>query len=82
MEVFASHYIEKDDERVEEIDEALIICKKCGRWYPVIDRITCMLPDEKRLEPSQLTKEKAFLEKWRERVPREILLEGKPFGLE
>ena len=65
----------------EEIDEALITCPKCGRWYPVIDGIACMLPDDLRLQGRQKTEETAFLERWRERLPTNILKKGIPFGL-
>ncbi len=82
MDLFRSHNIELNGEDIEEIDEALLTCTKCGRWYPVIDRITCMLPDEMRLEGKQHIEETAFLERWKERIPNSILKNGKPFGLE
>lgn len=81
LEVYKSHEIEADDETVEEIDEALITCPKCGRWYPVIDGIACMLPDDLRLEGKQRKEETAFLERWGKKVPTEILKSGVPFGL-
>ncbi len=75
--------IESDDEEIEEIDEALITCPKCNRWYPVIDGIACMLPDDNRLNDEIQNKyEKAFLEKWKERISTDILKDGIPFGLE
>jgi uncharacterized protein YbaR (Trm112 family) len=81
LEVYKSHDIEIDDGTVEEIDEALITCPKCGRWYPVIDGIACMLPDDLRLEGKQRKEETAFLERWEKKVPSEILKGGVPFGL-
>jgi uncharacterized protein YbaR (Trm112 family) len=75
--------IESDGEKVEEIDEALITCPKCSRWYPVIDGIACMLPDENRKNDEiQRKYETAFLEKWKEKISADILKEGTPFGLE
>lgn len=59
------------------IREAVLYCSKCSRWYPVVDGILHMLRDNKRRESA----EKEFLRKWRERLPREVLLEGKPFNL-
>lgn len=82
LEVFSSHTLDVDGEEIEEIDEALLTCTKCGRWYPVIDRITCMMQDEDRLEGRQYKEEKAFLERWREKIPQDLLEKGIPFGLE
>lgn len=81
LEVFASHNLDTDCEVVEEIDEALITCPKCGRWYPVIDGITCMLPDNLRMDGKQRIEETAFLERWKDRVPSDILENGIPFNL-
>ncbi|MHA1935090.1 MAG: Trm112 family protein [Candidatus Thorarchaeota archaeon] len=81
LEVYEAHNVETDDETVEEIDEALLICKKCGRWYPVIDGIACMLPDDLRISGKQRIEESKFLERWKEKVSSEILENGKPFGL-
>ena len=81
LEIYKSHQIEADDEEVEEIDEALITCPKCSRWYPVIDGIACMLPDDLRISGKQRKEESAFLDRWKERVPSEILNNGIPFGL-
>jgi uncharacterized protein YbaR (Trm112 family) len=81
LEVFKSHMLESEEEKVEEIDEALIRCPKCGRWYPVIDGIACMLPDDLRMDGKQRIEETAFLERWKERIPTDILKSGIPFGL-
>lgn len=64
-------------EESEEIEEGIIICPKCLRWYPIRDEIPEMLPDELREESDELP----FLRKWRAKVPQKILLEGKPFNL-
>ncbi len=81
IDVYESHMLDSGGEQVEEIDEALIVCSKCGRWYPVIDGIVCMLPDEMRLEQKQRHVETAFLEKWKDRIPEHVLDNGRPFGL-
>ncbi len=80
LDVYESHRLE-DEEDVEEIDEALIRCPKCGRWYPVIDGIACMLPDDLRLEGKQRIEETKFLERWQKNIPTDILKNGLPFGL-
>lgn len=81
LEVYKSHTQESEKGDVDEIDEALLRCTKCGRWYPVIDGITCMLPDELRMDGKQRIEETAFLERWKERIPTDILKNGLPFGL-
>ena len=75
--------IESDGEEVEEVDDALITCPKCNRWYPVIDGIACMLSDETRKDDEIQNKyEKSFLEKWKDKISKDILEKGIPFGLE
>ncbi len=64
-------------EEKEEIVEGLIICSKCNRWYPIVEEIPHMLPDELREEKE----DKPWLEKWKEKVPAKILDDGKPFNL-
>jgi uncharacterized protein YbaR (Trm112 family) len=64
-------------EEKEEIDEGLLICKNCNRWYPIIESIPHMLPDELRDEREDLE----FLKKWEEKVPEPVLRNGKPFNL-
>jgi len=61
----------------EEIDSGIITCPKCNRWYPIIDEIPHMLPDDLREQTEDIT----FLEKWKENIPTRILSEGRPFNL-
>ncbi|TRO47894.1 Trm112 family protein [Candidatus Bathyarchaeota archaeon] len=61
----------------EEIEEGLIVCSKCLRWYPIRDEIPEMLPDELRKESEDMP----FLKKWKDHFPKNIVLEGKPFRL-
>ncbi len=81
LEVYKSHKVESDGEDVDEIDEALITCPKCDRWYPVIDGIACMLPDDLRMAGKQRIEEEAFLERWKDKVASNILDDGIPFGI-
>ena len=62
----------------QEVIEGLIICKQCHRWYPIIEEIPYMLPDELRDGKDDLP----FLRKWKEQFPKEILKEGRPFNEE
>ena len=63
-------------EEKEEIVEGLMTCDKCGRWYPIIDEIPHMLPDELRDGKDDVP----FMRRWRERFPEKTLKEGKPFN--
>ena len=60
-----------------EIEEGLLLCTECNRWYPIIEDIPHMLPDALREEKDDL----AFLQKWRDKISKEILESGKPFNL-
>jgi len=63
-----------------EVKEALLYCPNCNRWYPVgnqVEGIPEMLPDELRNKHVDLK----FFEKWKEKIPQNILKEGKPFTL-
>jgi len=64
-------------EEADEIVSGIIICSKCNRWYPIIDEIPHMLPDDLREEKEDV----AFLQKWKEKIPQNTLAEGRPFKL-
>ena len=59
-----------------EILEGVIQCQKCGRWYPIIEGIPRMLPDKMRNK-----EDLKFLEKYRDKLPDEIVKQGKPCHL-
>jgi uncharacterized protein YbaR (Trm112 family) len=61
----------------EEINAGIITCPKCNRWYPIIDEIPHMLPDDLREESEDLS----FLEKWKAMIPEKTVQEGMPFNL-
>jgi len=60
------------------IKEGVLLCSKCKRFYPIVDEIPVMLPDELRNSEEDLS----FLKKWMEALPKEVLYEAKPFHLE
>ena len=64
-------------EEKDEIVSGIIICPTCSRWYPIIDEIPHMLPDDLRDEKEDV----AFLRKWKEKIPQRTLAEGRPFKL-
>jgi len=60
----------------DEIQEGLITCPKCQRWYPIISEIPHMLPDELRKPKEDLD----FIKKWKDEIPEKTRKEGKPFN--
>lgn len=64
-------------EEKEEIEEGMLLCGNCGRWYPIIESIPHMLPDDLR----DAAEDRGFLAKWKEKVPEGVSKSGKPFNL-
>ena len=63
-----------------EVEEGLLRCPKCGRWYPIgsaVETIPELMPDDLREKERDLE----WLAKWKDKVPEEVLTEGKPFTL-
>jgi uncharacterized protein YbaR (Trm112 family) len=63
-----------------EVEEGLLRCSKCGRWYPIgsaVETIPELMPDDLRESERDLN----WLEKWKEKIPESVLREGKPFTL-
>jgi len=52
-----------------EVEEGLLQCNSCSRWYPISEDIPRMLPDELR----DVKLEKQFVERWRHRLPQNVL---------
>lgn len=52
-----------------EILSGILTCQSCGRWYPIIDEIPIMLPDEFR----DRAREKEFLNKWVDKIPSGVV---------
>lgn len=57
--------------------EGVLMCRECGRYYPITDEIPVMLPDGLRNRKEDL----AFLEKWKGRIPENVVHGGKPWSL-
>ncbi len=60
----------------KEIETGILICKKCDRWYPLIDEIPHMFPDDLRDK-----KDVFFLEKFKGLMSRSVLKSGGFFNL-
>ena len=61
----------------EKITEGSLYCEKCSRFFPIIDEIPIMLPDELR----DKKQENEFLQKNKDSLPEKIIKQGKPWHL-
>ena len=59
------------------ISEGILFCNKCYRFYPIIDEIPVLLPDELR----EKRKDIDFLQKWQNRIPSKVINQGNPWHL-
>ena len=61
----------------EIIYEGIIFCSKCSRYYPIIEEIPIMLPDELRDKNQDIE----FLNKYKNVLPDKIMTKGLPWHL-
>jgi uncharacterized protein YbaR (Trm112 family) len=54
-----------------EVGAGLLECASCGRWYPIVNEMPRMLPDD--LRDRKL--EKQFIETWKSLLPASIVNE-------
>lgn len=57
--------------------EGALYCTKCSRFYPIIEEIPIMLPDELRDKKQDID----FLEKNKEGLPQKIIKHANPWHL-
>ncbi len=57
--------------------EGSLYCANCDRFYPIIEEIPIMLPDELRDKNQDI----AFLEKHKNSLPQKIIKDAKPWHL-
>ena len=61
----------------EIIKQGVLYCSKCSRYYPIIDEIPVMLPDELRERQRDLE----FLKKWQSKLPDKVIKQGNPWHI-
>jgi uncharacterized protein YbaR (Trm112 family) len=61
----------------ELVVDGVLLCSECGRYYPIIDEIPVMLPDDLR----NRKEDTAFLERWKVKIPERVVHGGKPWSL-
>ena len=64
---------EKDD----VVSEGALFCPKCSRFYPIIEEIPIMLPDELRDKKQEIE----FLKNNKEQLPEKIISNANPWHL-
>lgn len=62
----------------EVISTGVLLCSECRRFYPIIDEIPIMLPDDLRKQKEDTE----FLTKWAAKLPEAVVYHGKPSHLE
>ena len=61
----------------EKIAEGALYCQKCSRFFPIIDEIPIMLPDELRDKKQEIE----FLKRNIKELPEKIVKQGSPWHL-
>lgn len=59
------------------ISEGAMFCPKCLRFYPIIEEIPIMLPDELRNKKQEIE----FLKNNKDRLPEKIVTKANPWHL-
>jgi uncharacterized protein YbaR (Trm112 family) len=61
----------------EIIQEGLLLCRTCMRFYPITEEIPIILPDELRDKKKDIE----FLDTWNNSIPEDLLKNLKPWTL-
>lgn len=69
---------EFSEQSSEIVEEGMLLCRTCLRFYPITEEIPIILPDELR----DKKKDKEFLKRWNESIPRDLLMNLKPWTYE
>jgi len=64
-------------EKGEVITEGILFCNKCLRFYPIIEEIPIMLPDELRDKKLEVE----FLKNHKDKLPQKIISSSNPWHL-
>ena len=65
------------NEKSNIVSEGVLFCSKCFRFYPIIEEIPIMLPDELRDKKQEMD----FLENFKDKLPEKIITKAKPWHL-
>ena len=65
------------NKKAEVIAEGVLYCTECVRFFPIIEEIPIMLPDELRDKKQEM----GFLKKYKDKLPEKIISEANPWHL-
>ena len=65
------------NEKNNIVSEGALFCLKCSRFYPIIEEIPIMLPDELRDKKQEIE----FLKKYKDTLPEKIITKANPWHL-
>jgi len=65
------------NEKNNVVSEGALFCSKCSRFYPIIEEIPIMLPDELRDKKLEME----FLKNYKENLPEKIITKANPWHL-
>ena len=65
------------NEKDNIVSEGALFCLKCSRFFPIIEEIPIMLPDELRDKKQEIE----FLKKYKDTLPEKIITEANPWHL-
>ena len=56
------------ESKEDDIISGVLVCGKCNRFYPIVDEIPIMLPDNVRKKEEDAS----FLAKWKDKLPSDF----------
>jgi uncharacterized protein YbaR (Trm112 family) len=59
------------------IEEGILFCNRCFRFFPIVEEIPIILPDEIR----DKNKDLELLKKWRDSLPEKVVKNAQPWHL-
>lgn len=65
------------NEKDNTVSEGILFCPKCFRFYPIIEEIPIMLPDELRDKKQEIE----FLKNFKDKLPEKIITKANPWHL-
>ncbi len=77
LELFEINVKENNDNKDVIITDGILFCNKCYRFYPIIDEIPILLPDELREKQKDIN----FLHKWHNKIPSKVINEANPWHI-
>ena len=65
------------NQKEDIVVEGAIFCAKCSRFYPIMEEIPIMLPDDLRDKKHEIE----FLKKYKDKLPEKIITQANPWHL-